>query len=105
EACSLAVIEAMAVGLPLITTPVGGTPWIITHKKHGLLVGPRKPGALAQAIQWAGEHPAEMGLMGRWAHKKALKRYHWDRVVVDYRKLLARLRPAGAARRAGRRAG
>ncbi len=94
EGCSLAAVETMAAGVPIITTPVGGTPWLIVDKKHGLLVPPRSAGRLARAILWACDHPAEMSLMARWAHKKALKRYHWDRVVGDFQRLLDRVRPA-----------
>ncbi len=96
EGCSLAVTECMAAGLPVLTTPVGGTPWLITDKKEGLLVPPRDTEALCQAIRWAGDHLDQMNLMARWARKKALRRYHWDRVVRDYRKLFARVGTASA---------
>ncbi|MHC4591192.1 MAG: glycosyltransferase [Planctomycetota bacterium] len=99
EACSLAVIECMAVGVPLITTAVGGTPQLIAHKKHGLLVPPRKPGLLAGAIQWACEHAEDMNQMAHWAHKKALKRFHWERVLRDYRALFTRIHRAHASQR------
>jgi glycosyltransferase involved in cell wall biosynthesis/ADP-heptose:LPS heptosyltransferase len=105
EGCSLAVIEAMAVGIPLVTTGVGGTPWLITKNKHGLLIEPQKPQELARAVIWALEHPREMNLMGRWAHKKALKRYHWDRVADDYAALFDRIQAARAEAAAARRAG
>jgi len=90
EACSLAVTEAMAAGVPLVTTAVGGTHWLIQDRMHGLLVPPQDPGALAEAIKWARKHPEEMNVMARWAHKKALKRFHWERVVRDYGKVLMR---------------
>ena len=88
EGCSLAVIEAMATGTPVVTTAVGGTPWIVTHRRHGLLVPAGRPGALAEAIRWAREHPAEVSLMGRWGYKKAAKKYHWDAVVTRYARVL-----------------
>ena len=88
EGCSLAVIEAMATGTPVVSTTVGGTPWIVTHRKDGLLVPAGRPDALAEAVRWAREHPAEVNLMGRWGYKKAAKRYHWDAVVARYAKVL-----------------
>jgi glycosyltransferase involved in cell wall biosynthesis len=45
-----AVLESMAVGLPVIATAVGGTPEIIEHGINGLLVPPKSPESLAQAI-------------------------------------------------------
>lgn len=45
-----AVLEAMAAGLPVIATSVGGVPEIVTDGVTGLLVPPHAPGALAGAI-------------------------------------------------------
>jgi glycosyltransferase involved in cell wall biosynthesis len=42
--------EAMMCGTPVVATAVGGTPEIITHRENGLLVQPKDPEALAQAI-------------------------------------------------------
>jgi glycosyltransferase involved in cell wall biosynthesis len=105
EGCSLALLEAMAAGLPLVTTAVGGNPWVVKDKKHGLVIAPARPKLLARTTNWACDHPGEMNLMGRWAHKKALKRYHWGRVVGDYMRLFERVRTARADVAGERRAG
>ncbi|MBI4035109.1 MAG: glycosyltransferase family 4 protein [Candidatus Chisholmbacteria bacterium] len=47
---SLAILEAMATGLPIIATNIDGIPEDITHNKTGLLVPPHDPPALAAAI-------------------------------------------------------
>jgi len=44
------IIEAMAVGTPVVATCVGGVPEIIDHKRNGVLVPPRDPEALADQI-------------------------------------------------------
>ncbi len=105
EGCSLALLEAMAAGLPLITTGVGGNPWVVKDKKHGLVIAPARPKLLAQAVNWACDHPDEMNLMGRWARKKALKRYHWGRVVSDFVRLFERVLDARTGAPGARRAG
>ncbi|WP_452220396.1 glycosyltransferase family 4 protein [Lacinutrix salivirga] len=46
----VSVIEAMALGLPIVTTNVGGIPYLITNKKNGLLVPPNTANAFVTAI-------------------------------------------------------
>jgi len=50
EGLPVGLLEAMAYGVPIVTTPVGGIPDLIQHRKNGLLVQASQPDALAQAI-------------------------------------------------------
>lgn len=45
------VVEAMALGVPVLTSDVGGIPEIITHQENGLLFPSRNPKAIAEAVQ------------------------------------------------------
>jgi glycosyltransferase involved in cell wall biosynthesis len=44
------LLEAMAAGVPVAATAVGGIPDIVTDKETGLLIEPRNPQAMASAI-------------------------------------------------------
>jgi glycosyltransferase involved in cell wall biosynthesis len=58
EGMPLAVLEAMAAGLPVIATDVGGTNEIVQHEQTGLLVAPRSSQALAHGIGRLAADPA-----------------------------------------------
>jgi glycosyltransferase involved in cell wall biosynthesis len=81
EACSNVVLEAMATGLPVVGTRVGGTPALVEDNRTGLLVPPDSAEALAQAIVRLLETPnmaTEMGTQGR---ARALAEFGMDRML------------------------
>jgi glycosyltransferase involved in cell wall biosynthesis len=51
EGLGVALIEAMAVGLPVIGTNLGGIPEVIEDGENGFLVSPRNPEQLAEALK------------------------------------------------------
>ena len=72
EGLPLSLGEAMAYGIPCIATDVGGNKEIVSHGQTGLLVNPRSPEQLAEAIEYLLAHPEERGRMGA----NALRRVH-----------------------------
>jgi len=50
EGLPVAIMESLALGIPVVATAVGGVPEAITDECEGLLVAPRDPDALADAI-------------------------------------------------------
>ena len=91
ENFSLAVLGAMAVGAPVISTSVGGTPEIIQHGQTGLLVEPDDPDTLAAAIETLchdSDLAHQLGQAGR-----AYVRQHltWDRVAESFEALYQQL--------------
>lgn len=51
EGVSLTLLEAMAAGVPVVATSVGGTPEVLKNDKTGLMVPPQNPDELANAIK------------------------------------------------------
>jgi glycosyltransferase involved in cell wall biosynthesis len=70
EACSLAIIEAMAMGKPVVATRAGGNLELINHGRSGLLVD-RRPEPLADAICELLNDPERRAAMGRAANERA----------------------------------
>jgi glycosyltransferase involved in cell wall biosynthesis len=76
-----AVLEALATGLPVVSTNVGGIPETIENGKNGFLVEPFKSKQLADKIIYLFEHPAEAAEMGALARKTVVERCDWKIVV------------------------
>jgi glycosyltransferase involved in cell wall biosynthesis len=69
EGLPLVLLEASAVGLPIVATDVGGNAEIVAHEVSGLIVPPRETaplaGALQRVIQMSAEERQAMGKAGR----------------------------------------
>lgn len=69
ENCPLTLIEAFAMGKPVIATGIGGIPELVQHGKNGWLVPPGDVSALAAAMQDLYDHEAKSRAAGAWAKK------------------------------------
>jgi glycosyltransferase involved in cell wall biosynthesis len=65
-----ALIEAMAMGVPVIATEVGGPPEIIEDGREGRLLPPGMPSAWARAIRTLAEDPTLRSKMGRAGRRR-----------------------------------
>ncbi|WP_173917909.1 glycosyltransferase family 4 protein [Halobacillus sp. Marseille-Q1614] len=76
--------EAMAAGLPIVTTNRGGNKEVIDIHKNGLVVeNPQDPGEFVQHISYLLSNTGLREEMGRYGRALAEKHYSWDRVVQD----------------------
>jgi rhamnosyl/mannosyltransferase len=94
EAFSLALVEASASGLPCVTTEVGsGTSYVVAHEVTGLVVPPRSPRALADALARLIADPGLRARMGQSARDRALQLFRFEvmieRLEAVYRAALA----------------
>jgi glycosyltransferase involved in cell wall biosynthesis len=81
EAFPNALMEAMATGLPVVATKVGGIPELVEHDRNGLLVPPGRPDELAAAILALLENPARADQLASAARRTVEQRYSFDQMV------------------------
>jgi glycosyltransferase involved in cell wall biosynthesis len=108
EGISNTILEAMATGLPIVATRVGGNPELVEDGVTGCLVRRREPSAMAGAIREYLEDPAAMRRHGEAARRKVERSFGLDAMVSAYLRVYdavsaERLRPApnGAGRGPG----
>ncbi|MBN1977596.1 MAG: glycosyltransferase [Anaerolineae bacterium] len=92
EGISLALLEAMAAGLPVVATAVGGTPEVVVDGVTGLLVPPADPDALAQAISTLLRNPDLRRSLGQAGQRRVLEHFSMTstvrRIIALYEALL-----------------
>lgn len=81
------VIEAMAAGLPVVGTSVGGIPELVDHGKTGLLIEPGNPVRFAEALVSLLKDEPRRTAMGQMAREKVLQRYSIEAMVRETEKV------------------
>lgn len=87
EAFPNSVIEAMASGMPVVATDVGGIPELIEHGRNGLLVRPGDAGELSRAVIELLRRQSFARALGCKARVDVLTRYSFDRMVRQFEAL------------------
>jgi glycosyltransferase involved in cell wall biosynthesis len=99
EATSIAGLEAMACGLPVVGTRVGGIPVIVEDGTNGLLVEPRSDAELAAAINRLLENRDQASRMGAASLSRARHEFSWDNIArLTLAAYLEAIASKGAAR-------
>jgi glycosyltransferase involved in cell wall biosynthesis len=87
EGQPMAIIEAMAAGLPVIATRVGAVPDMIRDDVEGLLTTPQAPHELADALERLVVDPDLRRRLGAAARRRALERYSVSRLSAELAEL------------------
>jgi len=81
EGVPQALIQAMLVELPCVTTAVGGIPELAEHERTALVVPPRDAGALAAAIERLAGNEGLRRELGETARKHCVEGYSYERML------------------------
>ncbi|MCI0627908.1 MAG: glycosyltransferase family 4 protein [Acidobacteria bacterium] len=90
EGLSLALLEAMAYGKPVVTTLVGGNPELIDHGRTGFLVQPENARDLADNLVKLLSDPGMMQQFGRQAAERVRQHFSMGQMADRYREVYAR---------------
>jgi glycosyltransferase involved in cell wall biosynthesis len=88
EGLPVAVLEAMAAGVPVVSTRHAGIPEAVEDGITGLLVEEGDVAGMAEAIRGLAADDARRSDMGRRGHLRVLERFSWERERDDLRRLL-----------------
>ena len=91
----VSVIEAMACGLSVVSTRVGGIPYLLEDERDALLVPPDDPGAMADAVRRLLTEPGLSGRLSRNARAKS-EGFDWSTILPRWDSLLRSLASGGA---------
>jgi phosphatidylinositol alpha-mannosyltransferase len=97
ESFGIVLAEAMAVGLPVVCSDIGGYRDVVRDGSEGLLVPPRDPEALAEALAGLLDNPARRAAMGE-AAAVAARRYAWEVVAGEVAEVYRAAVAAGPGR-------
>ena len=84
EGISNAILEAMATGLPVIATRVGGNSELVRDGLTGRLIEPRSPEALAEALAAYGDDPGLARAHGAAGRERVAREFGLDRMRAAY---------------------
>ena len=85
--CPMAVLEAMAAGVPVLAANVGGVPDLIDHQRTGLFCNPEDPSSMSEGVEAILNQPATRSEMAAAARKEALERFHPTAIAVVHQKI------------------
>jgi glycosyltransferase involved in cell wall biosynthesis len=92
--CPMVVLEAMAAGLPVAASRVGGIPDLVSHESDGLMFDPHDPADIRSCIERLVRDPALCANFAARGRTKALEKFHPKVIAAEhvriYREVLGR---------------
>jgi glycosyltransferase involved in cell wall biosynthesis len=88
EGVPVVLMEAMATGLPVVTTPIAGIPELVEDEVSGILVPPGRVDALADALAALADAPERRRAMGEAGRRRVMEDFDTDRSALRLRRIL-----------------
>jgi glycosyltransferase involved in cell wall biosynthesis len=83
EGLSYAIVEAAAMGIPIVATAVGGTGYTVADGETGFLVEPKNPEKLAEKINFLLDNPEIVKQMGEKGRTRFMKLFTLERMISE----------------------
>ena len=96
EGLPMAMLEAMAVGVPVVLTSVGEIPRVIEHRRNGLLVRPADWAGLAEALMELLDNQPLRETLKASAYQTVRARYSKKAMSDQYCRLYQRIAPTSS---------
>jgi glycosyltransferase involved in cell wall biosynthesis len=93
EPFSLAALEAMSSGIPVVATAVGGLLDLVLDGETGILVPPRSPESIARALRVLLADRPLRGRLGEAGARRARREFTWERVARTTEDAYVRMLP------------
>ena len=90
EGFGLAIVEAMAAGVPVVASDAGGPGEIIQHGKSGLLIHPGDTAALENSLRTLLKEAGTSKQMAEQGRRRARERFDLERVVTQVEEVYVR---------------
>jgi glycosyltransferase involved in cell wall biosynthesis len=84
EGVSVTLLEAMAAGLPVVATRVGGTPEVVVAEETGLLVPAREPALVADSVSRLAADSALRSRLGQAGRERLSRKFTLEQMVGRY---------------------
>jgi colanic acid/amylovoran biosynthesis glycosyltransferase len=91
EGFSNAVLEAQAIGLPIVCSDVGGLKENIENGKTGLLVPARQPEEIAKALIYLIKHPKTMKKFGGQGRKRVVEKFNLEKQSEEFKRMYEKI--------------
>ena len=91
EGLPTSVMEASAMGVPVVATNVGGTAELIDNWGTGILITPGEPWNIEATLGFLLSDPKWAWAMGKRGRKKMGKEYNWESVATEYEELFKKV--------------